>query len=138
MLQLQAAPSFRADVKLPLPNGDVANIACIFRWMPQREMVEFLRQVGLASYLDNRAFVAMQHVMRWLAKVPGLRAWASRRVLQYRSHFDYLDRIVVAWERVDLPWSREACDQLLLICPEAPIIIMGAWAEKVRECRRGN
>lgn len=138
MLQLQSAPSFKADVKLPLPNGDVASIVCVFRWMPQREMVEYLRHVGLASYLDNRTFMVVQRVLRVLSKVPGLKAWAGRRVLQYRSHFEYLDRIIDSWERVDLPWGQDACDRLLMMCPEAPIIILGAWAEKVREGRRGN
>ena len=138
MLKLNQAPTFAGSVQIPLPDGQTAQIECVFKWMSAKELQAFFRSVRLAALADKPGMCAAQWVVRLLGHVHGLNAWAQARRITYRTDFDYLDQIIESWSGVDLPWSREACEALIRHYPHAVTIILGAWAKGLTESRLGN
>ena len=138
MLKLQHAPTFRAAVDIPLAGDKVAHVDCEFRWMHAADLADFLQRVQLALTLDRRAVRVSQFVVRLLGRIPGLKAWAAKRTIPYRDDFDCLSEILVGWDGVDMPWSREACERLVKMYPQAVSLILGAWAKALGENRLGN
>jgi hypothetical protein len=137
-LRIKAPETLDGAFELLQPGQDArpAVVKCVFRCKPLREDVQdVVRQGQLTMFLGVRGFGAGQAVVRRLAKVfPKLRA----RVLRYGSVFEYLDSLLVSWEGVDMPWSREACDSLTRMYPGAQIVILAAWLKAHKEARLGN
>jgi len=138
MLKLNQSPTFKGSVDIPLPDGNTAQINCVFKWMSMRDLGKFMRSVQLAAVANKPSVRAAQFVIRWLGLVPGLGKWAKKRRVVYRSDFEYLDQIIESWSGVDLPWSPEACESLLKNYPHAVPLILGAWAKGLTENRLGN
>lgn len=138
MLKLAHSPTFKRSVEIPIQEGKVAKIECTFKWMSIRDLSQFLARVRMAAYADRWPVKLSQVFIRLAANVPGLKKWAQPRILTYRTDFDYLSDIMESWEGVDLPWSREACDQLIALYPHAVTIILASWAKGLEDNRLGN
>lgn len=51
---------------------------------------------------------------------------------------DALDEVIVAWDGVDAPYSRDALKKLALNYPAAPLELMESYAKASTESRRKN
>lgn len=138
MLTLQTPPTFTVGVDIPLDGDKVARIQVEFRWMHHQQIREYLRHVELSTLMGNPGFRFMQRVFRRLVAWRIARKWASARIARYATAYDYLSEIVVSWSGVDMPFGAEACERLVLMHPQAPTLILGAWAKAIRDGRRGN
>lgn len=138
MLKLTQAPTFTGKVQIPLQGDQVAEVVCTFKWMHIRDVREFLGKVQMAARMGSPVVRTGQWFLRRLVKVPKLGAWASKRVISYRTDFDFLSEIVESWEGVDMPWGRESCQALIEQYPNAVGLIMGAWANGLADKRLGN
>jgi hypothetical protein len=138
MLKLQQAPTFTGKVEIPLKGEKVAVIVCVFRWMHVKDLRAFLGKVQAAGMMNSPSMRLVQWVVRLVAHVPGLRAWAERRTIPYRTDFDFLNEILVSWEGVDMEWGPEACRRLIEQHPNAVSLILGAWCAGLAEGRLGN
>lgn len=137
MLKLQQAPTFTKKVDIPLPDGNVARVECVFRWMHTKDLRDFLSKVHASQSLTPWAMRVSQAVV-WVAKRIGAKEWAHKREIPYRTDYDYLSAIIESWDGVDLPWGPQACDLLLKQYPQAAGLILGAWAKGLTEGRLGN
>lgn len=138
MLKLQQAPTFDAKVEIPLPGDQVAVVKCTFRWMHRDDLSAFLLKVADMRRLASPLTLLGQKVFERMAKVPGLRGWAGRRRIAFRSDFQVIDQVLISWEGVDVPWSEDACKQLIELHPNAVSLILGAWCQGLAERRLGN
>lgn len=138
MLKLAQAPTFTGKVQIPLQGDQVAEVVCTFNWMHLKDVREFLGKVQMAARMGSPVVRLVQWLLRGLAKVPGLSAWAGKRIVPYRTDFDFLNEIIVSWEGVDLPWGPDACKALIEQHPKAVGLILGAWCTGLAEKRLGN
>lgn len=138
MLKLATAPTFKRTVEIPIHDGQIAKIECTFKWMSLRDLGAFLARVRLAANAHRWPVRLSQFVIRGLSRVPGLQKWAKPRILTYRTDYDYLNDMIESWDGVDMPWSEEACKQLIALYPQAVTFILAAWAKGLEENRLGN
>lgn len=138
MLKLAQAPTFTGKVQIPLQGGQVAEVVCTFKWMHLRDVREFLSRVQMAARMGSPTARVAQWLLRGLVKVPGLSKWAGKRVITYRTDFDFLNEIVESWEGVDMPWGPDACKALIDQHPSAVGLILGAWCTGLADQRLGN
>lgn len=137
-LRLKAPETLEGSFEIHQPGGDAkpVKVKCVFRCTPGRkELLETVRQGQLVMMAGLPGFAFGQAIIKALSLVfPKLKP----RVLKYADMHAFLDSILVSWEGVDMPWSREACDNLLMMYPGANILILGAWAQAHKEARLGN
>lgn len=138
MLKLQQAPTFEAKVEIPLPGDQVAVVKCTFRWMHKNDLRSFLGKVVATGHMDSPMFRLAQLGLRGAARIPGVKTWAKKRLVPYRTDFDFLNEILVSWDGVDMDWGPDACKQLLAVHPNAVSLILGAWCTGLSERRLGN
>ncbi|AQW29527.1 phage tail assembly chaperone [Ralstonia syzygii subsp. celebesensis] len=108
MFSINPKPTFAAEVAIPVAGGGTEKLQLVFKHKTRDEVKAFFAQAGAGAGADDQ------------------------------SDADVLLEIVAGWEDVDVPFSREALDQLVQNYPSAPRAIFDTYLAELTGQRRGN
>lgn len=129
--------SFSKEVTFPMLDGSTGCIKVDFKYRTRREHAEFVD--GIQAGIEAKAKVETERLKKLAEAGEDAPQFKQADLIKYNidASIDTIMGSVKSWN-LDIPFDREAVEQLVDELPAAVAAIVGAYREAIVEGRLGN